>query len=158
MFLQPGTGGTQSKFGEVVLRVVLRPLCLVRNILWCPCIYVVPEPTHLARLRALEGRCVKSKSQVAIRWTLLDGTKEKLSNEFIFCLLSWLTHLIACDLPVCPCRPAAVTFAPCLNWGQRKPPSEISKHRKFVIHPALALAQMLGYRNLFIWKWLNPCG
>ena len=46
---------------------VLGPPCLARHTRWCPCFSVVPEVTHEARLKAIEGRRVSSKSPPRIR-------------------------------------------------------------------------------------------
>ena len=38
------------------------PLRLAQHTWWCPCISVVLEAMQEAKLRAIEGRCVRSKS------------------------------------------------------------------------------------------------
>ena len=71
---------TQSRFASAVVDGVLGPLRLARHTCRCPCICVVPEATHEAKLRALEGDSVSAQKALQGSETetreLMGGTKE----------------------------------------------------------------------------------
>ena len=58
---------TQTRFASVVLRGFDGLLSLARHNWQCLCFSIVPEATCKARLIALEGRCVISKSPISVR-------------------------------------------------------------------------------------------